>query len=65
MSVPLGWSSDDLPVGMNFTGRFGDEGTLFRLATQLESARPWAEVWPPVSARCLDHQHPMTDPADW
>ncbi|GAA2154032.1 amidase [Nocardioides koreensis] len=65
MSVPLGWSSDDLPVGMNFMGRFGDEGTLFRLATQLESARPWAEVWPPVSARCLDHQHPMTDPADW
>lgn len=65
MSVPLGWSSDDLPVGMNFMGQFGDEGTLFRLAGQLESARPWAEVWPPVSARCIEHDHPLTDPADW
>lgn len=65
MSVPLGWSSDDLPVGMNFMGQPGGEDTLLRLAAQLESARPWGEVWPPVSARCLDHQHPLTDPADW
>ena len=35
MSVPLHMSSDGLPVGMMFTGRFGDEATLFRLAGQL------------------------------
>ena len=64
MSVPLGWSRDSLPVGMNFMGQPGAEGTLLRLAAQLEAARPWGELWPPVSARCADHRHPLTDPAD-
>ncbi|GAB3788169.1 amidase [Nocardioides ungokensis] len=64
MSVPLGWSRDSLPIGMNFMGQPGAEGTLLRLAAQLEAAHPWAELWPPVSARCADHHHPLTDPAD-
>ena len=50
MSVPLFWNSDGLPVGSHFIGRFGDEATLFRLAAQLEQARPWADKRPPVSA---------------
>ena len=48
MSVPLHWSDDNLPVGVMFTGRFGDEATLFRLAGQLEKAQPWIDRKPPV-----------------
>jgi amidase len=49
MSVPLYWNAAGLPIGSMFTGRFGDEATLFRLAAQLEAARPWRERWPPVN----------------
>ncbi len=41
MSVPLYWNEAGLPIGMQFVGRFGDEATLFRLAGQLEQAKPW------------------------
>lgn len=47
MSVPLYWNSAGLPIGTHFAARLGDEATLFRLASQLESARPWAERRPP------------------
>ncbi|MDM8001222.1 MAG: amidase [Dehalococcoidia bacterium] len=50
MSVPLFWNADGLPIGTHFVARFGDEATLFRLAAQLEAARPWARRRPPVSA---------------
>ena len=49
MSLPLFWNADNLPVGTHFIGRFGDEATLFRLAAQLEEARPWAGRRPAVS----------------
>lgn len=41
MSVPLAWNNDNLPIGVHFMGRYGDEATLFRLAGQLEQAAPW------------------------
>lgn len=50
MSVPLCWSASGLPIGMMFTGRYADEATLFRLATQLERMHPWRSRHPPLSA---------------
>ncbi len=50
MSVPLHWSAGGLPIGTHFVARLGEEDTLFRLAGQLEQARPWAEKRPPVFA---------------
>jgi amidase len=50
MSVPLYWNADGLPIGTQVIGRFGDEATLFRVAGQLEQARPWATRVPPMVA---------------
>ncbi len=48
LSLPLWQSEAGLPMGMMFTGRFGDEATLYRLAGQLEKELPWAGRRPPV-----------------
>jgi amidase len=48
MSVPLHWTPDELPVGVMFSAGFGREDVLFRLAAQLETARPWFDRVPPV-----------------
>jgi amidase len=48
MSMPMGLSSDRLPIGMMFNARYGDEATLFRLAAQLEQAKPWIDRHPPI-----------------
>ncbi len=47
-NVPLHWNAQGLPIGTMFTARFGDEATLFRLAAQLEQARPWKDRYPPL-----------------
>jgi amidase/6-aminohexanoate-cyclic-dimer hydrolase len=50
MSVPLAWNKAGLPLGMMFSAKLGDEGTLFRLASQLEQERPWKDKLPAVCA---------------
>jgi Asp-tRNA(Asn)/Glu-tRNA(Gln) amidotransferase A subunit family amidase len=40
-SIPLCWTPEGLPIGIQLVTRFADEATLFRLAAQLEAERPW------------------------
>jgi amidase len=50
MSVPLWWNTSGLPIGVHFLGQRDAEATLFQLASQLESARPWSARVAPVTA---------------
>ncbi|MFN3463415.1 MAG: amidase family protein, partial [Terricaulis sp.] len=50
MSVPLGWSSAGLPIGIHFSSAKGQEKRLLELAYELEQAQPWADRKPGVSA---------------
>jgi len=49
MSVPLFWNAAEMPVGVQFWGRFAEEATLFQLAGQLERARPWFKRLPAMT----------------
>jgi len=46
VSIPLHWTPDGLPVGIQFGADFGNEAVLFRLAAQLEQAQPWKDKRP-------------------
>ena len=48
-SIPCGFSSGGLPVGLHLVGRWGDEVTVLRASAAFERARPWADQHPPVS----------------
>ncbi len=46
-TLPLHWTADRLPVGVQLGARFGDEATLIRISSQIEAARPWWDRRPP------------------
>jgi Asp-tRNA(Asn)/Glu-tRNA(Gln) amidotransferase A subunit family amidase len=48
-SLPLHWTDDGLPVGVQMTMAPNREARLLGLAAQLEEAQPWRERWAPVS----------------
>jgi amidase len=50
ISLPLHWSDEGLPIGIQLIAPFGREDLLIRVAAQLEQASPWADRHPPVFA---------------
>jgi amidase len=48
VSLPLHWTPDGLPIGVQFVADYGHEDLLIRISSQLESARPWAPRRPSV-----------------
>jgi amidase len=50
VSLPLHWTPEGLPVGIQLVGAMGREDLLIRVASQLEQARPWINRRPPVHA---------------
>ena len=50
ISLPLHWTPEGLPVGVQLVGAIGREDQLIRVARQLEQAQPWIERRPRVHA---------------
>ena len=50
IALPLHWTSEGLPLGIQLISRYGGEDILIRLASQIESAAPWIGRRPAVCA---------------
>jgi amidase len=48
ISLPLHWTEDGLPVGVQLAAAYGREDVLLRLSAQLEQAAPWKDRHPPT-----------------
>ena len=48
ISLPLHWTADGLPLGVQFVAAPGQDGLLLQLATELEAAQPWFDRLPPA-----------------
>src|SRR5438874_12574743 len=44
LSLPMGATTDGLPIGVQFSARHSDERTLLELAFALEQYRPWRRI---------------------
>ena len=48
-TVPAGWTSDGLPVGLQIVGRHLDDAMVLRASAAFEAAAPWTHRWPALA----------------
>jgi amidase len=58
ISLPLHWTEDRLPIGIQLVGPYGREDLLIRVAAQLEEAQPWRDRRPALAAPESPHAAP-------
>ena len=51
VSLPLHWTDTGLPIGVQLVGPPLGDALLFRVVSQIEAARPWADKRPPHSSK--------------
>lgn len=56
VSLPLGWSTEGLPIGIQIVAAYGGEDLLLRIAAQLEGACPWADRTPPIHVGAIQYR---------
>jgi amidase len=49
ISLPIHWTADGLPVGVQVVAAYGREDILLQVARQFEEAFPWSKHWPKLS----------------
>ena len=50
IALPLHWTAEGLPLGIQLVAKQGAEDLLLRVASQIEAAAPWIDRRPPVCA---------------
>jgi aspartyl-tRNA(Asn)/glutamyl-tRNA(Gln) amidotransferase subunit A len=45
-SIPCGWSSENLPIGMQIIGKRFDESTVLQVSKAFEEIAPWQDKRP-------------------
>jgi aspartyl-tRNA(Asn)/glutamyl-tRNA(Gln) amidotransferase subunit A len=58
-TVPCGFDSDGLPIGLQIVGRFHDDSTVLRVAAAYEEMAPWRHLRPPEA---IDQSLPPAEP---